>query len=84
MKTVIIQKDNKNTSPLTSMESIYDIYPLLTSSKAVGPWVFTHPTTKISTDIILPYSVNGTDGHSSSYEAKRNYEFTSTITIHKL
>ena len=84
MKTVIIQKENKNTSPLTSMESIYDIYPLLASSKAVGPWIFTHPTTHVSTDVILPYSVNGTDGHSSSYEAKRNYEFTSTITIHKL
>ena len=84
MKTVIIQKENKNTSPLTSMESIYNIYPLLASSIVVGPWVFTHPTTHVSTDVNLPYSVNAIDGHSSSYETKRNYTFTSTITIHKL
>ena len=84
MKTVIITKDNKNTSPLTSMESIYDIYPLLRASTPAGPWIFTHPTTNVSTDVTLPYSVNAYDGHTSSYETKRNYAFTSTITIHKI
>ena len=32
----------------------------------------------------MPYSVNAYDGHTSSYETKRNYAFTSTITIHKI
>ena len=84
MKTVIIQKDNKAASPLVQSESIYDLYPLLASSTEVGPWVFYHPGDKTSTDVTLPYSCNGIDGHSSSYSKRNNWQFTSTITIHKL
>lgn len=84
MKTVIVQKSNTTVSPLVSSESIYDLYPLLAGSTPVSPWVFTHPTTGVSTDVALPYSVNCEDGHTGSYARKNNWEFTSTITIHKL
>ena len=84
MKTVIIQQDNKNVSPLVSSESIYDLYPLLAGSTPVGPWIFHHPTENTDTNIILPYSVNSIDGHTNSYARKNNWEFNSSITIHKL
>lgn len=77
MKTIIIQRSNKKTSPLTSLESIYDMTPLLASSTIVGPWIYNNE------EIDLPYSVNRIDGQTSSY-AKGTFTFTSTITIHKL
>ena len=84
MKTVIIRESDNNVSPLVNSESIYDLYPLLASSTIVDPWVFYHPGDKTYTDVKLPYSCNGIDGHSSSYSKRNNWQFTSTITIHKL
>ena len=77
MKTVIIQKENKKTSPLVAFESIYDMPPILASSKVVGPWIYNN------TEIELPYSINAIDGQTSNY-AKGTFTFSSTITIHKI
>ena len=77
MKTVIIQKENKNTSPLVAAESIYDAPALFTSSKNVGPWTYNN------NEIELPYSINAIDGQTSNY-AKGEFSFYSTITIHKI
>ena len=77
MKTVIIQKENKNTSPLVAAESIYDAPALFTSSKNVGPWSYNN------NKIELPYSINAIDGQTSNY-AKGEFSFYSTITIHKI
>ena len=77
MKTVKIQKSNINASPLVASESIYDAPPLFVSSKPVGPWTYN------SNEIELPYSINAVDGQTSSY-AKGDFNFYSTITIHKI
>lgn len=85
MKTIIINKSNVPASPLVAAESIYNVSPLFASSKPVGPWLYyKNPSNQVlNLEIELPYSINATDGHSSSY-GKGLYTFTSTITIHKL
>lgn len=84
MKTIIINKANKIVSPKVAFESIYDAYPLLSSSIYVGPWVYAKKgTTDINEKIELPYSINSVNGRSNNYE-KGSFTFTSTFTIHKL
>lgn len=78
MKTIQLQKNGVKGSPLTSVESIYDIYPFLRSSTPVGPWIYN------LNEVELPYCINRYDGHTSSYVTGRTYTFTSTITIHKV
>ena len=84
MKTILINKLNEYGSPLVSFESVYDAYPLLSSSIYVGPWVYAKKgTTDINEKIELPYSINSVNGQSNNYE-KGSFTFTSTFTIHKL
>lgn len=78
MKTIQLQKDSINASPLTSIESIYNIYPLLRSSELVGPWIYN------LNEIELPYSCNGLDGHWNNMKGTNTWTFNSTITIHKI
>lgn len=77
MKTIIIERSNGKTSPLTSYESIYNVPPLLSSAIEVGPWIYNEE------EIELPYSINRIDGQTSSY-SKGLFTFTSSITINKI
>ena len=84
MKTILINKLNENVSPKVAFESVYDAYPLLSSSIYVGPWVYAKKgTIDINEKIELPFSINSVNGRSNNYE-KGSFTFTSTFTIHKL
>ena len=77
MKTSKLNDSNSTISPLTAFESIYNAPSILTASKVVGPWVFNN------NEVTLPFSANAGDAHLSAY-SKGEWEFNSTITIHKL
>lgn len=77
MKTIKITEQGAAVSPLTAFESIKNVAPLLASSQVVAPWTYD------GNEISLPYSVNATDGQTSNY-AKGEWEFNSSITIHKV
>lgn len=77
MKTIKITEQGAAVSPLTAFESVKNVAPLLASSQVVGPWTYG------GNEISLPYSVNATDGQTSNY-AKGEWEFNSSITIHKV
>lgn len=69
-------KDNNTSNTVSITLEKYDS-PLDESTRSLDTWTYGN------TQITLPYSINGENGHSSNY-SRGTYTFETTITLYKL